>query len=260
LEKNGRRSFLVGTAHFFPYSFKTSTAKLLNQVDRVLFEGPLDEISMSKVVDAGSQGDRSDCILDELDEATVAKIAKILAPANSGRSVPMGLRMISAKPEASVRALIQGMKPWMAFFTIYSRFLENNGWKYSVDLEAYGLARKMNKDVIPLETIEEQIEVLDTVSRPQIIDFLKRIDQWRSYTGDFVKWYLDGDLEKMATNPYRFPTRRPSVIEDRDKVFYQRMVPHLEQGSAAAFVGIPHVTGISHLLSAEGYEIQSEPY
>ena len=43
---------------------------------------------MSKVVDAGLQGDSSDCILDELDEATVAKIAKVLAPASSSRSVP----------------------------------------------------------------------------------------------------------------------------------------------------------------------------
>jgi len=27
------------------------------------------------------------------------------------------------------------MKPWLAFFTIWSTYLEKNGWKYSVDLE-----------------------------------------------------------------------------------------------------------------------------
>jgi uncharacterized protein YbaP (TraB family) len=256
IEKNGRRSFLVGTAHFFPYSFRVSSTKLLKQVAKVLFEGPLDEISMSKVVNAGSQGNRSDCILDELEEATVAKIANALASANSGRSAPMGLRMFSPKPEASIRAMIQGMKPWMAFFAIYSRFLQNNGWKHSVDMEAYELAGKMQKDIIPMETIEEQIEVLETVSRDQIIDFLGRIDQWGSYTGDFVKWYLAGDLEKIYSNPYRFPTRSPLVIEDRDKVFYERMLHHLERGDAAAFVGIPHVMGISRLLSADGYEVR----
>lgn len=222
----------------------------------MLSEGPLDEISMSKVVDAGLQGDRSDCILDDLDETTVAGIANVLAPASSNRSVPTGLEMFLTTPETSVRAMVQGMRPWMAFFAIYSRFLQNNGWKYSVDMEAYGLAGKMRKDIIPLETIKEQIEVLDTVSRPQIIDFLKRIDQWESYTKDFVKWYLDGDLEKIHTNSYRFPTRSPLVIEDRDRVFCERMAPYLEHGDAAAFVGIPHVRGISRLLSADGYLIQ----
>ena len=260
MEKNGRRSFLVGTAHFFPYSFKTSTAKLLNQVDKVLFEGPLDEISMSKVVDAGLQGDRSDCILDELDDATVAKIAKILSPADSSAGLEAGLEMHLTAPEASVRATVEGMKPWMAFFSIYSRFVQNQGWKYSVDMEAFHLAEKMSQNIIPLETIEEQIEVLETVSRPQIVDFLKRIDQWHSYTRDFVKWYLDADLEAIHSNSYRFPTRSQAVIEDRDRVFCERMAPHLEQGDAAVFAGIPHVTGISRLLSADGYEIQSESY
>ena len=107
-----------------------------------------------------------------------------------------------------------------------------------------------------METIEEQIEVLDTVSRDQIIDFLTRIDQWGSYTSDFVKWYLAGDLDKIYSNPYRFPTRSPLVIEDRDKVFYERMLYYLERGDAAAFVGIPHVMGINRLLSADGYEVR----
>lgn len=256
IEKKGRRSFLVGTAHFFPYSFRASSKKILGQVAKVLFEGPLDEMSMSQVRDSGLQGDSSESILDELDNVTVAKIANALTPANSGRSAPMGLQMFSTTPDASVRAMVQGMKPWMGFFAIYSRFLEKNGWKYSVDMEAYELARKMHKDIIPMETIEEQIEVLETVSRDQIIDFLTRIDQWGSYTGDFVKWYLAGDLERIYSNPYRFPTRSPLVIEDRDKVFYERMLNYLEQGNAAAFVGIPHVKGISRLLSADGYEVR----
>ena len=94
----------------------TSAAKLLKQVNKVLFEGPLDEISMSKVVDAGLQGDRSDCILDELDEATVAKIAKILVATDSSMSVEAGLEMFLTAPDVSIRSMVEGMKPWMAFF------------------------------------------------------------------------------------------------------------------------------------------------
>jgi len=39
LEKEGRRSWIGGTAHFFPYSFEFSFRKLFEQVDTVLFEG-----------------------------------------------------------------------------------------------------------------------------------------------------------------------------------------------------------------------------
>ena len=43
VEKAGCTSFLVGTAHFSPYSFKKSLTRLIQDVETVLFEGPLDE-------------------------------------------------------------------------------------------------------------------------------------------------------------------------------------------------------------------------
>jgi uncharacterized protein YbaP (TraB family) len=88
-----------------------------------------------------------------------------------------------------------------------------------------------------------------------IIDFLKRIDHWAHYMRQYARWYLDGDLAAIASNPFGFPTRDPWVIERRDKILYERMVPHLKRGDAVAFVGVPHVAGISHMMSADGYEV-----
>lgn len=42
LEKQGRRSWICGTAHFFCYSFADSFRRLFRKVDTVIFEGPLD--------------------------------------------------------------------------------------------------------------------------------------------------------------------------------------------------------------------------
>lgn len=256
VEKDCRRSFLVGTAHFFPYSFKTSLRKLLRDSRTVLFEGPLDRHSMEMVRNAGFQGESDDDLIHELDDATVASITKaIAAPMPAGTS-SIGLLLLTSISSTSLQSLAKGMKPWMAFFTIYSRFLEKNGWKYSVDMEAYGLALKMSKEVVFLETIEEQMQVLESLSREQIINFLKRIDHWKSYTSDFLRWYLDADLEKISLNPYGFPTRSPWVIERRDNVFCERMMQYLQQGNVAVFVGSPHVSGISRMLSDYGYEIR----
>jgi hypothetical protein len=45
IERNGKWSYLVGTAHFFPYSFKRYLVRYISSVDTVLLEGPLDESS-----------------------------------------------------------------------------------------------------------------------------------------------------------------------------------------------------------------------
>jgi hypothetical protein len=255
VQKDRRRSFLAGTAHFFPHSFRRSLGQLLRSGHTALFEGPLDEYSMQQVVKAGFHGHTEECLLNELDEQTVLSIARALTPTGSDTRSLIAFQFMASSPESFACSLVRGMRPWMAFFTLYYRFLEKNGWKYSVDMEAYDLARKMGKDVAFLETIVEQIEVLESLSLEQIIDFLRRINDWKSYTRDFVKWYLEADLEKISSNPYRFPTRNAWIIERRDAILYERMQRYLLEGDAVAFVGVPHVAGIMGMLRADGYEV-----
>ena len=64
--------------------------------------------------------------------------------------------------------MVKGMKPWLAFFTLWSDYLKRLGWKYSVDLEGYQIAREMGKKIIFLETIDEQIQVLQSISHANI--------------------------------------------------------------------------------------------
>ncbi len=123
----------------------------------------------------------------------------------------------------------------------------------SVDYEAYCIAREMGKNLVFLETIEEQIEVLERLSHEKILDFLKQVDRWHVYAQDYLKCYLDGDLENLKSMWGRFPTRHISVIDRRDKILYERMGEYLEKGNALAFVGEPHIRGIRALLRADGY-------
>ena len=53
VEKDGKASYLVGAAHFFPYSFKKSLSQYINNAETVLLEGPLDETNMNKVIEQG---------------------------------------------------------------------------------------------------------------------------------------------------------------------------------------------------------------
>ena len=48
VQKNGTVSKLVGTAHFFPYSFRNALRRCLQNARIVMFEGPLNEDSMAQ--------------------------------------------------------------------------------------------------------------------------------------------------------------------------------------------------------------------
>ena len=56
-----------------------------------------------------------------------------------------------------------------------------------------------------------------------------------------------------------FPSRAPSVINPRDQIQFERMLPYLEEGKTLVFVGAPHVRGIRALLESEGYKVTGPP-
>jgi pheromone shutdown protein TraB len=53
-----------------------------------------------------------------------------------------------------------------------------------------------------------------------------------------------------------FPSRCSPVIDERDRVFCQRMMPFIEQGESAVFLGAPHLHGVNQMLIADGYRVQ----
>ena len=254
VKKDNKRSHLIGTAHFFPYSFRTSLSGYLKDARAVLFEGPLDKLNMAKVVNAGTDNENGTHLFEELDKQTIDRISEALVPVCRSRSSFLFFNPRTLREENPVYEMIKGMKPWLAFFTIWSNYLERNGWRHSVDYEAYTLAQEMDKDVVFLETIEEQIKVLESLSLENIRHFLAKVDQWNGYARGYVRSYLDGDLENLKSMWSRFPTRHSAVIGDRDEVLYKRMLAYLEKGDAVAFVGAPHLRGIGQLLRADGYE------
>jgi len=255
VKKGDKTSFLVGTAHFFPYSFRTSLSRYMKDATTILFEGPLDENNMARVAETGRAKENTPHFFTHLDKQTIASISNALAfPRRDW--VPF-LSFNPRKPTAEdpVYAMVKGMKPWMAFFTIWTTCLEQKGWRDSVDMEGYRIAREMGKNVVFLETIEEQIEVLESLSLERIIGFLAQADQWDAYAQKYVKYYLKGDLEKLKSLSRGFATRSISVIDRRDRILYERMLVYLEKGNAVVFVGAPHIGGITDMLRESSYQI-----
>jgi hypothetical protein len=256
VEKNGKKNYLVGTAHFFPYHFRISLRKILRRSKRALFEGPLDPLSMEKVVAHGSQGNGSLEIYQALDSRALKEI-RGKAVDLFGDSHPL-LQFLPGgqKPPDPLQAHFQRLRPWLAFFNIWTSYLKTKGWTGSVDLEAFEIAKKLGKEVHFLETIEEQIQVLEQIPVERMIHFLKKVHQWDEYSESYVRVFLRGSLADWMSGTSDFPSRCPPVIDERDRVFYRRMTPFIEKGESAVFLGAPHLHGVNQMLEEDGYRVK----
>ncbi len=251
--KGEGRSYLAGSAHFFPYHFHGSLRRYISRVDAVLFEGPLDEESARTVVEYGSRGEAGVCPLDALDSGTLCKIERDLgASFQSLRSHKMFRSLFGPDPEGLDWDQIRGLRPWMAFFRIWSHYLRKNGWIYNMELDALRIARALGKSVHFLETIQEQLEALDNIPVERFVRFLRNAS-WGGSRRNHLECYLHGDLKGLATKIGAFPTVCESIIEKRDPILYRRMTPFFEKGKTIAFVGTAHCRGIMALLLEDGY-------
>jgi uncharacterized protein YbaP (TraB family) len=272
VEKDGKKNYLVGTAHFFPYHFRVSLKKILRRSKRALFEGPLDPQSMEKVVARGSQGKGSLEIYEALDTQTLGEIREkaesLFGDPQFFRGIPGKAGSLfgdsqtllqflprGEKPPDPLLAHFQRLRPWLAFFTIWTSYLKTKGWTGSVDLEAFELSKKLGKEIHFLETIEEQIQVLEQIPVERMIRFLKKVHQWDEYSESYVRAFLRGSLASWMSGTSDFPSRCSPVIDERDRVFYRRMKPFVEQGESAVFLGAPHLYGVNQMLEADGYRL-----
>jgi hypothetical protein len=254
VKKDGRTSYLAGTAHFFPYTFKESIGRLLTNVSTVLLEGPLDATDLDKVRSFGVNDPRLPALYDALDAKTVKAINKQLSRDVYTRNrVVSNLDFVSTQCDDWLQVLTQGLKPWMAFFKIWSCFLQLEGWHHSVDLDAFHAAREMGKKIHYLESIEEQLEVLESIPLDRIISFLGHSERWHDDIDKYVSHYLEGDLDGLLSLSQDFPSRCEPVIETRDFILYERLKGFFAEGDVAAFVGAPHTKAIKEMLIADGY-------
>jgi uncharacterized protein YbaP (TraB family) len=250
IEKNGRSSHIVGTAHFFPYSFRRPLTRLIRNTTTAMFEGPLDETSFARIAEYGRQGEDAPTFLDLLTPEAITAIDRILR----GRftSLEMWLQSLVNKKPVYFESLTSGMRPWAAFFAIWRTYLN---WEYSVDLEAYHIAHELGREIHFLETIEEQLAVLDNIPMERHARQLNDVSNWDAYKNEYVKTYLNGDLVKLMTLSARFVTRIPASLGVRDQLFFERMKPVMERQDVVACIGFPHVPGVTKHFRDAGYTI-----
>jgi len=254
LEKNGKRSWIGGTAHFFRYSFEASFRRLFKQVDTILLEGLLDEKSLDIVARAGrTPGPDVPRVAPLLTEDEIRVLERVVRGPEG--FWPRLLNM-EAKNPADVRYYLEHTHPWCALFSLWTAFLERQGWEQSVDLEIWRLGHAMGKNVIAMESLEEQIATLEDVTVQRVANFFRCAPQWKRFISLNASTYLAGDLAGMVGTSTEFPTRTELVINRRDQLFRERMRPFLEAGRCVVFVGTAHMIGLCPMLEEDGFRLR----
>lgn len=258
VEKNGKKSWLAGTAHFFCYSFEQSFRKLFAQVDTLIFEGPLDPQTLAIVDAAGKSPDPNappdqPPLIDLLSESELRTLEKVVRGPEG--FWPRFLNM-EAKRKVDVRWYLRHSRPWCAMFTLWTGFLERQGWQQSVDLEAWYLGQELGKSVLGMESVEEQLASLDAVPVDRVIRHFQNCRQWERQVQQNVQAYLAGDLATMMGTSTEFPTRTSTIIGARDQRFRERMTPFIEAGSCVVFVGSAHLLNLRDMLRQDGFTLR----
>ena len=252
VEKGGRESFLVGTAHFSPYRFERALSQLIQRVETAYFEGPLDGTTLTRVAEYGRNGEGCPSVYDALDPGVREAISRHFDDRLPHRSAESYLELFGSPSPTFLETHVRGARPWMALFSLWSGFLD---WKHSLDRDAFNLAQRMGKRVCFLETVEEQLAALDGIPFERIVDYINRFDRWSSYKKLFIHDYVRGDLERLMSRTTGFPTRCDSILGERDRKFFERLKPSFEQGGAVAFLGLSHIVPIRKMFLDSGYRV-----
>lgn len=258
LEKNGRKSWIAGTAHFFCHSFEDSFRSLYRNVDHVLFEGPLDDDFMARVDSAGKPGPGELAPLAGLlEEDDVRRLERVVRGPRGGLWRLLGME---SGRDVDVRWYLANARPWCAFFSLWTAFLERRGWRESVDMEAWNVALDMGKNIVPMESFEEQLDSLDSLPVERVVRFFRGCASWGAYARRNMRSYLAGDLEGMMGSSAEFPTRTEYVVSRRDHRFLERMLPYVESGRCAVFVGAAHMINLRGMLAEAGFAVRQAPF
>jgi hypothetical protein len=247
--RQGRRSTLVGAAHFFPHHFRRELRRLIAPARVVLLEGPLDEAATRKVLEAG-RGSGGFELYQAGKKAIHARLGIYSAPLD----VHQMLRdLVFGRQEQWLEEELRKLKPWAAFFGIWTRFRAREGWVHKMDLDAARLAAQLHKEVRYLEAIEEQIAALEAVPVERYLQFMK--EGWLHYNSAYERHYRAGELDALIATAQGFPTYCEPVIGRRDAVLAERMAPLLEDGGACVVIGVAHCPGVLALLAGQGFEV-----
>jgi uncharacterized protein len=161
------------------------------------------------------------------------------------------------------------LKPAMAAMTLEVLEMQSLGAmpEYGVDQYFFNRARKAGKQMMPLETVQFQIDLVTSLTREEgellLKTTLQDLDKTRSVLGDMISSWENGDAAKLGKLMNETMRESPALfrkfVTDRN----DRWVPKIElllrgEKNAMVIVGAGHLVGeqgVIEQLKKKGWKI-----
>jgi uncharacterized protein YbaP (TraB family) len=252
IEGNGLQepSYLFGTIHITcDATIEPDVKKALDATTQVVLEIDMDDPNLQTKMMQGMYMTNNTTLKDLVPESDFIAIDSLFIK-NMGMSVKM----------------MQNVKPFFLTATLYPKLLDCP--MQSFETELMKIAKEQNEEINGLETIEDQIQVFETIPyEAQVKDLVRSAKDNLSYDkamfAKMLEIYEEENITAMITmmNDENYS----SVAEHQDKLLDNRNIKWIPKISAYAkaqptffAVGAGHLAGdngVISLLRKAGYEV-----
>lgn len=246
--------YLFGSIHFLKkdfYPLPQPIEDAYKQSQVVVFEVNLDAMdspeSQLKMLESGKQPE-GQTLKDSLTKETYAKLESYLS--ESGAPI----------------ALFSPLRPWMVAVALIGSELMKLGYnpEEGVDKYFFGKAKKDKKEIVPLETLDFQLQFFTGLTKQEedamLRETLQEISNFKKDLQAIIDAWKTGDtkaLEKLMLDAMRdYPQLHKKLLIDRNKQWAEKLQKlHASGKTVFVVVGAAHLVGkdsVIDLLNAKG--------
>lgn len=168
---------------------------------------------------------------------------------------------------------VAGMEPWLVALTVSALTMQRAGFETAqgVDRHFFDRAKSAGKRITSFETMEQQINVFDTMSEAEQVAFLRStlddLDDVADMLDDATELWKRGDAEAIAEmmteSMEEQPNLRQRLLDDRNQAWVPQIEALLRSGDTATIiVGMGHLIGdgsVIDLLRTRGHSVTRVP-
>ncbi len=162
-------------------------------------------------------------------------------------------------PESS----LERFKPWFLVTLVLQDMLPKTD---PMDATLHPRAKKANKEIKFVETLEEQVKMVDKSMDVKLLDdTLGDLPLAERMLLDLASASRAGDVEKLTALSFdpeemkKHPAMFETLLYERNRRWIPKLVPLLEKGDVFVAVGAAHLLGdksVNELLVAKGFTIR----
>jgi uncharacterized protein len=207
----------------------------------------------------------------DMDDATMQMKLMKLAMLPSGQSLKKIFGDDYALVDSFFKAnsqfplvMFNGFKPMMVMSLMYLEMLPCEQHE-SYEQSFMNLAKEEKKDILGLETLEDQMKVFDdipdSIEAKNIVKMIKEYDQQKQQFADMVKVYKEQNLGKLMQSVEGSPdlmNAEEALLTKRNNNWIPVMEKNMKEGGCFFAVGAAHLAGkngVIGLLRKAGYKV-----